>query len=153
MIQPCAGQVNTDEHGLPRTFTDAHGPPWTCPAVFRSVFVRGGPCSSVCPCVRVVTLHPPQAPALIEGLFPESPASPSPSRRNHSPALRAGVPVRGGGSMKCRSFFRPACLVLLGILVLSVGAFAIEPEDSPSYLGKKAFFKPELYISSSHQPV
>ena len=57
--------------------------------------------------------------------------------------------------MKCRFSYRlgTAVAVLLGILVLSVGAFAIEPNGSPSYLGQKAFFKPELYISSSHQPV
>ncbi|HEX5718783.1 MAG TPA: endopeptidase [Thermoanaerobaculia bacterium] len=57
--------------------------------------------------------------------------------------------------MKCRSSYRPVgtavCAGLLGILVLSVGAFAIEPKDSSSYLGQREFFKPELYISSSHQ--
>ena len=36
---------------------------------------------------------------------------------------------------------------------LSVGAFAIEPKDSPSYLGQREFFTPELYVSSSHQPL
>src|SRR5688572_32166721 len=57
--------------------------------------------------------------------------------------------------MECRSSYRPlgtaVCAGLLGILVLCVGAFAIEPKDSPSYLGQREFFKPELYISSSHQ--
>ncbi|MEA2560535.1 MAG: hypothetical protein QOH06_2039 [Acidobacteriota bacterium] len=57
--------------------------------------------------------------------------------------------------MECRSSYRPlgtaVCAGLLGILVLTVGAFAIEPKDSPSYLGQREFFKPELYISSSNQ--
>ncbi|HWN41975.1 MAG TPA: endopeptidase [Thermoanaerobaculia bacterium] len=57
--------------------------------------------------------------------------------------------------MKCRSSYRPVgtavCASLLGILVLCAGAFAIEPKDSSSYLGQREFFKPELYISSSHQ--
>src|SRR4026209_273411 len=59
--------------------------------------------------------------------------------------------------MECRHSFRPlgaaVCAVLLGILTLAGGAFAIEPKDPPSYLGQKEFFKPELYISSSHQPL
>jgi hypothetical protein len=47
---------------------------------------------------------------------------------------------------------RKAGLALLGILVLASGAWALEPkEDSGSYLDQKAFFKPELYISSSQQ--
>ena len=59
--------------------------------------------------------------------------------------------------MKCRSSHGPlgtaVCAVLLGILVLNVGAFAIEPKDSSSYLGLREFFKPELYISSSNKPL
>ena len=55
--------------------------------------------------------------------------------------------------MDCRQSFRPLATALCAVLVLSAGAFAIEPGDSPSYLGQKAFFKPELYISSSHQPL
>ena len=54
--------------------------------------------------------------------------------------------------MECRSSLRPA-VILLGLLVSSVGAFAIEPKDSPSYLGQREFFNPELYVSSSHQPL
>ncbi|HWM93299.1 MAG TPA: endopeptidase [Thermoanaerobaculia bacterium] len=59
--------------------------------------------------------------------------------------------------MKCLLSFHSVrvsvCAVLLGILVLTGGAWAIEPQDSSSYLGQKAFFKPELVISSSHQAV
>ena len=40
-------------------------------------------------------------------------------------------------------------LVLLGLLV-SPAISALEPKDSRSYLDQKEFFKPELYISSSH---
>ncbi|HKV06714.1 MAG TPA: endopeptidase [Thermoanaerobaculia bacterium] len=42
--------------------------------------------------------------------------------------------------------------VLLGLAVAS-GAWALEPKDSPSYLDQKEFWKPELYISSSQEPV
>jgi len=55
--------------------------------------------------------------------------------------------------MECRLAFRALGTALCAALVLSAGAFAIEPKDSPSYLGQKEFFKPELYISSSHQPL
>ncbi len=41
---------------------------------------------------------------------------------------------------------------LLGI-ALSSAAWAINPKDAGSYLDQKAFFKPELYISSSQLPI
>src|SRR5215213_6178380 len=41
---------------------------------------------------------------------------------------------------------------VLGIAV-AVAALGIEPKDSPSYLDSKEFFKPELYISSSQEPI
>lgn len=43
---------------------------------------------------------------------------------------------------------------LAGLLILAGSvAWALEPKDSSSYLGQKEFFKPELYISSSHEDV
>src|SRR5215210_7122017 len=44
-----------------------------------------------------------------------------------------------------------AAIVLL--LLACSAAFALEPKDSGSYLDQKAFFKPELYISSSQEPI
>jgi hypothetical protein len=46
------------------------------------------------------------------------------------------------------------CLLagLLGVLICSL-AFAVEPKQPGSYLDQKEFFKPELYISSSHAPL
>jgi hypothetical protein len=57
--------------------------------------------------------------------------------------------------MKQKNNFSPgrASLALMGMLVLAGSAWALEPKDSGSYLGQKAFFKPELAISSSHQPL
>jgi hypothetical protein len=40
----------------------------------------------------------------------------------------------------------------LGILVCGL-AMAVEPKPPGSYLDQKEFFKPELYISSAHQPL
>ncbi len=47
------------------------------------------------------------------------------------------------------------CLLLIFVLaILAAPAVqALEPKDSGSYLDQKAFFKPELYISSSHVAV
>jgi trimeric autotransporter adhesin len=42
--------------------------------------------------------------------------------------------------------------VLLGIVVAGM-ALAVEPKEPASYLDQKAFFKPELYISSSQEPI
>jgi len=42
--------------------------------------------------------------------------------------------------------------LLLGITIAGA-ALGIEPKDSPSYLDSKEFFKPELYISSSQEPI
>jgi hypothetical protein len=42
--------------------------------------------------------------------------------------------------------------VLLGI-ALGGAAWALDPKDGGSYLDQKAFFKPELYISSSQYPI
>jgi trimeric autotransporter adhesin len=48
---------------------------------------------------------------------------------------------------------KPALLAgFLGI-ALCTAMWAMEPKESPSYLDQKAFFKPELYITSSHVPV
>ena len=46
--------------------------------------------------------------------------------------------------------------VLVAVLLLALAsplAWAVEPKDSSSYLGTKAFFKPELYISNATQPL
>src|SRR5262245_34406601 len=42
--------------------------------------------------------------------------------------------------------------LLLGITVAGA-VLAVEPKETASYLDQKAFFKPELYISSSHEPI
>jgi hypothetical protein len=42
--------------------------------------------------------------------------------------------------------------VLLGIAVTGA-VLAVEPKEPASYLDQKAFFKPELYISSSQEPI
>src|SRR5829696_9921142 len=50
--------------------------------------------------------------------------------------------------------FRRAGAVAFAMLFLAVSAaFALEPKDSGSYLDQKEFFKSELYISSSQEPV
>ncbi len=46
----------------------------------------------------------------------------------------------------------PVLAIVLGILT-APAVQAVEPKDSGSYLDQKAFFKPELYISSSHVAV
>jgi hypothetical protein len=48
---------------------------------------------------------------------------------------------------------RTTSLMLLGVMTLAGGAWGLEPKDSGSYLDQKAFFKPELSISSSHEPL
>ncbi|HEX3131083.1 MAG TPA: PepSY domain-containing protein [Thermoanaerobaculia bacterium] len=57
--------------------------------------------------------------------------------------------------MKQGKLFSPgrASLALLGMLALAGSAWALEPKDSGSYLDQKEFFKQELSISSSHQPL
>ena len=59
--------------------------------------------------------------------------------------------------MKRRNASLPAgrwiLLATLLVVLISATAWALEPKDSGSYLDQKAFFKPELYISSSHVPV
>ncbi|MEA2559798.1 MAG: hypothetical protein QOH06_1302 [Acidobacteriota bacterium] len=53
-----------------------------------------------------------------------------------------------------KKFRRAGALALSAMLFLAVSAaFALEPKDSGSYLDQKEFFKPELYISSSQEPV
>jgi trimeric autotransporter adhesin len=55
---------------------------------------------------------------------------------------------------RTRSMRRAWAVPIVGLLILSGSlAWALEPKDSPSYLGQKEFFKPELYISTSHEPV
>ncbi|HEY7215016.1 MAG TPA: endopeptidase, partial [Thermoanaerobaculia bacterium] len=55
--------------------------------------------------------------------------------------------------MERRSFRRTAVVAgLLGLAVCSLAA-ALKPEPAESWLDQKAFFKPELYISSSQVPV
>ncbi|HYN22626.1 MAG TPA: endopeptidase, partial [Thermoanaerobaculia bacterium] len=45
-------------------------------------------------------------------------------------------------------------MIALAILFLaSFAVQALEPKNSGSYLDQKEFFKPELYISSSHEPI
>ena len=52
----------------------------------------------------------------------------------------------------CRSVRVSVC-ALLAAVVVAGGALALEPKDSGSYLDQKEFFKPELYISSSQEPL
>ncbi len=50
--------------------------------------------------------------------------------------------------------FRISLFAAFLILALAGAAWAVTPpKDSGSYLEQKAFFKPELYISSSHVAV
>src|SRR5688572_420375 len=46
-------------------------------------------------------------------------------------------------------------LVVSGLLGLLMGdpARAVKPKEPGDYLNQKEFFKPELYISSSHEPL
>ena len=55
---------------------------------------------------------------------------------------------------RIRSLRRAWAVPLVPALILSGSlAWALEPKDSSSYLAQKEFFKPELYISSSHEPL
>jgi hypothetical protein len=58
--------------------------------------------------------------------------------------------------MEPTKFRRAGAIALSAILMLFLAvsaALALEPKDSGSYLDQKEFFKPELYISSSQEPV
>lgn len=55
--------------------------------------------------------------------------------------------------LRSRSRARLAAAFLVTLVLIGGAARAIEPKDSGSYLGQKAFFKPELYISNSQQPL
>ena len=44
------------------------------------------------------------------------------------------------------------CL-LAGLVGLSGAAWSVEPKEPGAYLDQKEFFKPELSISSSHEPL
>jgi trimeric autotransporter adhesin len=48
---------------------------------------------------------------------------------------------------------RAGLLAVLLVLLACGAAWAFDPKNPESYLDQKAFFKPELYISSSHAPV
>jgi hypothetical protein len=50
-------------------------------------------------------------------------------------------------------FRRAGALIFAMLLLAGNAALALEPKDSGSYLDQKEFFKAELYISSSQEPV
>jgi hypothetical protein len=55
---------------------------------------------------------------------------------------------------RVRTGRRAWAVPIVGLLILTSGlAWAVEPKGPGSYLGQKEFFKPELYISSSHERV
>jgi trimeric autotransporter adhesin len=55
---------------------------------------------------------------------------------------------------RIRSGRRAWAAPIAGILLLTSGlAWGVEPRSSSSHLGQKEFFKPELYISTSHERV